>query len=80
MPVRAVADTHAALWYLYDDPRLSDPARAFMDAADASGDPNSIGSTRLFHHRAGFLIALVLRDGTFAVFSRPPSVTQMPVG
>lgn len=31
-----VADTHALIWYLFNDPRLSTPARkAFTDAADA---------------------------------------------
>ena len=32
-----VADTHAALWFLFGDPRLSVAAKAFVDgAADAS--------------------------------------------
>lgn len=34
MTIRAVADTHALLWYLYNDPRLSKTAMAFMDAID----------------------------------------------
>ena len=35
-PVHAVADTHAVIWYLYDDPRLSTAARdAFTQAASA---------------------------------------------
>ena len=34
-----VADTHAALWYLLKNPRLSATARSFMDdAADAGHD------------------------------------------
>jgi PIN domain nuclease of toxin-antitoxin system len=33
MNIVAVADTHAALWHLYDDPRLSVGAGAFIDAA-----------------------------------------------
>ena len=32
-----VADTHAALWYLYKNPRLSVTARTFMDDAGAGG-------------------------------------------
>jgi PIN domain nuclease of toxin-antitoxin system len=32
-----VADTHAALWYLYKNPRLSVTARTFMDDAAAGG-------------------------------------------
>ncbi len=33
MRIVAVADTHTALWYLYDDPRLSSVAGDFIDAA-----------------------------------------------
>jgi PIN domain nuclease of toxin-antitoxin system len=29
----AVADTHAAIWYLFADPRLSPSAKAFMESA-----------------------------------------------
>jgi PIN domain nuclease of toxin-antitoxin system len=47
MAIRAVADTHAALWYLYDDPRLSTPARTLMDTADAGGDSIVISSITL---------------------------------
>jgi PIN domain nuclease of toxin-antitoxin system len=32
-----VADTHAALWYLYQNPRLSVAARTFMDGAAEAG-------------------------------------------
>jgi PIN domain nuclease of toxin-antitoxin system len=32
-----VADTHAALWYLLKNPRLSDAARRFMDDAASAG-------------------------------------------
>ena len=35
--IAAVADTHAALWYLFGDPRLSAPAKAFIDEAASSG-------------------------------------------
>lgn len=47
MSLRFVADTHAVLWYLYDDPRLSATARAAMDAADASGDHIAMSSIML---------------------------------
>jgi PIN domain nuclease of toxin-antitoxin system len=36
--LQAVADTHAVIWYLYDDRRLSAPARAVIEEASASGD------------------------------------------
>jgi PIN domain nuclease of toxin-antitoxin system len=34
-----VADTHAVLWYIFSDPRLSAFAAGAMDAATAEGDP-----------------------------------------
>lgn len=34
--VAAVADTHAALWHLFDDERLSGAARTFLDEAAAA--------------------------------------------
>ena len=35
--IAAIADTHAALWYLFGDPRLSASAKAFIDQAAGSG-------------------------------------------
>lgn len=34
--IAGVADTHAALWYLFADPRLSIPAKSAFDAAASS--------------------------------------------
>ncbi len=36
--LRAVADTHTVIWYLYDDPRLSPAARAAFEEAAAASD------------------------------------------
>lgn len=36
--LRAVADTHTIIWYLYDDPRLSQRARALIEEATSAGD------------------------------------------
>lgn len=47
MTIRAVADTHALLWYLYNDPRLSAPALALMDSIDQSGDQIAINAITL---------------------------------
>ena len=33
----AIADTHTAIWYLFDDGRLSSPAGDFIDNAAAAG-------------------------------------------
>jgi PIN domain nuclease of toxin-antitoxin system len=38
LTLRAVADTHAVIWYVYDDPRLSPRARALIEEAAAAGD------------------------------------------
>jgi PIN domain nuclease of toxin-antitoxin system len=35
--IAAVADTHAALWYLLKNPRLSATARTFMDDSGTAG-------------------------------------------
>lgn len=47
MTIQVVADTHAVIWYLYDDPRLSLPARTLMDAVDAEGNQIAIASITL---------------------------------
>jgi PIN domain nuclease of toxin-antitoxin system len=36
--IRAVADTHAVIWYLYDDERLSAKAKSFIDQAATQGE------------------------------------------
>lgn len=47
MTIRVVADTHAVLWYLYNDSRLSSAASAVMDATDAAGDGIAMSSITL---------------------------------
>jgi PIN domain nuclease of toxin-antitoxin system len=36
--IRAVADTHRIIWYLFHDPRLSEAARVTIEDAAASGE------------------------------------------
>ena len=36
--IAAIADTHAALWYLFSDARLGPSASTFIDATAATGD------------------------------------------
>jgi PIN domain nuclease of toxin-antitoxin system len=43
----AVADTHTALWHLYDDPRLSVRAGAFIDNATAARHEIAVSSISL---------------------------------
>ena len=45
--LRAVADTHAVIWYLAGDPRLSDTARSFVDSAAQDGDEIGISAITL---------------------------------
>jgi PIN domain nuclease of toxin-antitoxin system len=45
--VRAIADTHAVLWYLYNDPRLSVTAGKMMDSAVQAGDEIIVSSITL---------------------------------
>ena len=43
----AIADTHTVIWYLFDDPRLSDTARQTIETAAADGNQIGIGSITL---------------------------------
>ena len=36
--IAAIADTHAAIWYLFSDPRLGKAAAAFIEATITEGD------------------------------------------
>ncbi|MBF8300420.1 MAG: domain nuclease, partial [Acidobacteria bacterium] len=45
--IAGVADTHAALWYLLGSPRLSAPARAFMDNAARAGHAIALSTISL---------------------------------
>jgi PIN domain nuclease of toxin-antitoxin system len=45
--IAAIADTHAAIWYLFSDPRLGSAASAFIDATVAAGDHIGVSSISL---------------------------------
>ncbi len=45
--LRAVADTHTVIWYLFADERLSAAARATMEEAASSGDQIAFSSITL---------------------------------
>lgn len=47
MAIRIVADTHAVLWYLYNDPRLSNAASSLMDEVEQAGEQIAIASITL---------------------------------
>lgn len=42
-----VADTHALIWYIFADPRLSNPAKTFIDNAFANSDYVGVSSITL---------------------------------
>ena len=45
--IAAIADTHAAIWFVYADARLSTAARSFMDRAAADGDNVGVSAITL---------------------------------
>ncbi len=45
--IRAVADTHAVIWYFWDDPRLGDRASPFFDSIEFSGGRVAISAISL---------------------------------
>jgi hypothetical protein len=44
--IAAIADTHAAIWYLFSDPRLGRAASAFIDATVAAGNHIGVSSAK----------------------------------
>jgi PIN domain nuclease of toxin-antitoxin system len=47
LTLRAVADTHAVIWYIFGDSRLSLTAKEFIEAAAAAGDQVGFSSITL---------------------------------
>ncbi len=45
--IAAIADTHAAIWYLFNDGRLSAAAGDFIDNAAAAGRPVGVSAISL---------------------------------
>ena len=45
--IAGIADTHAAIWYLYSDPRLGRAASDFIEAAIIGGDHIGISAISL---------------------------------
>jgi len=45
--IAAVADTHTALWYVFDDGRLSNAGGDFIDNSAAAGSQIAVSSIRL---------------------------------
>jgi PIN domain nuclease of toxin-antitoxin system len=45
--IAGIADTHAAIWYLFSDPRLGREASDFIEATIASGDHIGVSAISL---------------------------------
>jgi PIN domain nuclease of toxin-antitoxin system len=79
----AIADTHAALWYLGEDPRLSPVARSFINEAVIAG--NQIGVSAITLVEATYLVEKGrieldgLRHLTWALAHVNTSWTDIPV-
>ena len=74
MTIRAVADTHAVIWYVFDDSRLSSVARTEIDSAVANGERIAVSSISLIE--MVYLvdkgrIAMAVFDGIFQALDDP---------
>lgn len=47
MTIAGVADTHTAVWYLFDDSRMSDAATSYIEAAARDGRKIAVSSISL---------------------------------
>ncbi|MCU0285803.1 MAG: type II toxin-antitoxin system VapC family toxin [Acidobacteria bacterium] len=45
--ITAIADTHTIIWYLYDDTRISEKAKRFIEAAGEQGNQIGISTITL---------------------------------
>jgi PIN domain nuclease of toxin-antitoxin system len=74
--IQAVADTHALLWYLYADPRLSKTAKTAIDSANQTGDKIGVSSISLIE------IAYLAEKGRVSTtaFDRIVALLNLPTG
>ena len=81
--IAAIADTHATVWYLFDDPRLSRSAREAFQQAVVSGDKVGVSAISLaeivYLCEKGRIPANSL-EGTLALIHDPERVlTAVPL-
>lgn len=75
----AIADTHAAIWYLFSDPRLGREASAFIDAAIVSRDRvgiSAISFTEMVYLIEKERISANALDDVLTAIADPKSVLQ----
>ncbi len=77
--IAAIADTHAAIWYLFSDPRLGKSASAFIDDTIAKGDHIGISAISIaemvYLIEKGRIPARALND-LYAATADPKAVLQ----
>ena len=82
MTLLAIADTHAFLWYLYDDPRLSTSARTVLETAERTANQIGISTITLaeilYLIEKGRIIPSALDRALQALDSTDASVVEMP--
>ena len=71
-----VADTHAVIWYLFANPRLSSTAKAFIDGANDTGDRIGVSSITLTQ------MVYLIEKGRIAAesFTRLAAILEEPQG
>jgi PIN domain nuclease of toxin-antitoxin system len=74
--VKGLTDTHAVLWYLFGDPRLSSKAKAFLDTMAGAGDQVGLATITLAE------IVYLIEKGRIPAdrFARVLAVLDMPNG
>lgn len=83
MSIRAVADTHALVWYIHANPRLSQFARSTVADIESSGD--QIGVSTITLAEIAYLIEksripIQTYDRTLALFQRVNAIcVEIPV-
>lgn len=80
--VAAIGDTHAVLWYLYADPRLSTPAKLYLDGANAAGEQVGVSAVTLaeavYLAEKGRIPAKALADLLTAFDASSPLFVEVP--
>jgi PIN domain nuclease of toxin-antitoxin system len=81
--IRAIADTHAVIWYLYSDPRLGREASALIDQTVADGDFIGVSAISLaemvYLMEKGRLPSNVLMDTIAAIVDSNTVLKQIAV-
>ena len=82
--IRAVADTHAAIWFLQSSDRLSNAAARVLDEAVADGDQIAISAMSIveiiYLSERGRIAPTALADLAAALDSQGATLVVIPMG